>query len=89
MKEKGHLVRTEARTADDACGGNEVFFDATNPDASERMSGKNQENYYDQVQNSSGWMWQEPEYKAFTISRTTAISSEAYRGREIFIRNII
>ena len=90
MKEKGYLVRTEHGVPlTMLCGGNEVFFDATNPDARTYDLGKNQRKIITiRVQNSSGWMWQSRN-TAFTISRTTAISSEAYRRSEIFIRNII
>ena len=49
MKEKGYLVRTEHGVPlTMLCGGNEVFFDATNPDARTYVWEKIKKNYYDQ-----------------------------------------
>lgn len=89
MKEKGYLVRTEHGVPlTMLCGGNEVFFDATNPDARTYVWEKIKKIIMIRVPSSSGWMWQSRN-TAFMISRTTVISSEAYRRSEIFIRNII
>ena len=89
MKEKGYLVRTEHGVPlTMLCGGNEVF--SMQPTRmQEHMSGKKSRKIITiRVQNSSGWMWQSRN-TAFTISRTTAISSEVYRKSEIFTRNTI
>ena len=66
MKEKGYLVRTEHGVPlTMLCGGNEVFFDATNPDARTYVWEKIKKNYYDQGAKLFWLDVAEPEYSVY------------------------
>ena len=66
MKEKGYLVRTEHGVPlTMLCGGNEVFFDATNPDARTYVWEKIKKNYYDKGVHIFWLDEAEPEYNVY------------------------
>ena len=71
------------------CGGNEVFFDATNPDARTYVWGKIQENYYDQGAKLFWLDVAEPEYSVYDFKNYRYQLRKRTGGSEIFIRNII
>ncbi|MDO5135469.1 MAG: glycoside hydrolase family 31 protein [Eubacteriales bacterium] len=66
MLEKGYLVRTDAGVRITMlCGGNEVFFDATNPKAREFVWEKVKKNYWDQGARLYWLDVAEPEYTTY------------------------
>ena len=75
---KGYLVRTESgvRIAM-TCFGQELFFDATNPDARSYVWSKIKQNYWDKgARLCTGWMWRSRNTLPMTIP-ITDISWEA------------
>lgn len=66
MMEKGYLVRTEEGVRITMlCGGNEVFFDATNPEARAFVWEKIRQNYWDQGARLFWLDAAEPEYSTY------------------------
>ncbi|MCI5648054.1 MAG: TIM-barrel domain-containing protein [Fusicatenibacter sp.] len=66
MQEKGYLVRCEEGVRlTMLCGGNEVFFDATNPEARSYVWEKIKKNYYDQGAKLFWLDVAEPEYTTY------------------------
>ena len=87
MMEKGYLVRTESgvRIAM-TCFGQELFFDATNPDARSYVWSKIKENYWERV--FTGWMWRSRNIPPM-ISAITDISWAVSWRWVIYIPNSI
>lgn len=66
MLEKGYLVQTESGVRITMlCGGNEVFFDATNPEARDYVWKKIKQNYWDQGARLFWLDVAEPEYTTY------------------------
>lgn len=66
MKEKGYLIQCEKGVRISMlCGGNEVFFDATNPEARKYVWEKIKKNYWDQGARLFWLDVAEPEYSTY------------------------